>query len=216
MHVELADVFRCTSSHSASWLVAAAHVIRNRRIEEGILGCPVCGAEFPIHDGVVDFRDRSAEDLQTAVDGNANSSSGFDEFRIAALLGIDAPGKTIALVGYPARVAAAIQSIVPVRIVVVNPGNELVGESEGPVAVIRCHDMLPIASASLQGLAANRVGLPTNAPDLLEAGGRLLAPVSAATPAGMTEIARDQLEWVAARDSVPSGFVKLRRQSSAE
>ena len=56
MFIELVDALRCPRTHEESWLVLAASRIEARHIQEGALGCPVCRAEYPIRDGIVDLR----------------------------------------------------------------------------------------------------------------------------------------------------------------
>ena len=56
MHVELTEILRCPNAHAESPLVASATRQVERRILQGTLGCPVCGREYPIQDGVVEFR----------------------------------------------------------------------------------------------------------------------------------------------------------------
>jgi len=54
--IELVDALRCPRAHEESWLVLAMSRIEGRHIQEGALGCPVCHAEYPIHEGIVDLR----------------------------------------------------------------------------------------------------------------------------------------------------------------
>ena len=53
MFVELIDKLRCLDSHVDRCLVASATHTVDRHILEGTLGCPVCGAEYAIHEGAV-------------------------------------------------------------------------------------------------------------------------------------------------------------------
>ena len=62
MFVEIVDALRCPRSHEESWLVLAARRTEDRHVLEGTLGCPVCRAEYPIHDGIADFSDPTARD----------------------------------------------------------------------------------------------------------------------------------------------------------
>lgn len=243
MHVELVDLFRCTQPHESSWLVAAAFDTHERDIVKGLLGCPICSAEYPIHDGVVDFRGagdsatrtralqdstgRAGNDIATpdnafaTATATATSDSAQDAaFRLAALLDLDAPGRTVALIGYTVHDVAALVAIVPTRVVLVERTGT--GADETPwtpppdtqVARVRCDNHVPIASASLHAIATRESVLPSNAVELLRANGRIVAPVSAAIPDGANEIARDQHQWLAAREAIVSTPVQLRRHPS--
>ena len=216
MHVELVDLFRCLTPHEDSWLVAAANETIDRVIVNGVLGCPVCGAEYPIVDGVVQFA--LAPDVQDRVD-DPGSNAAPDEtevFRLAAQLDLSAPGKTIALVGYGASIVRALLALVPTRVVLVNaPHESFTAESE-PIARITCGRALPIASASLHGIALRASELPTNTVDILRPGGRIVAQAHLEIPSGTSEIARDHREWVVARDAVASPPVRLSRRHVSE
>jgi uncharacterized protein YbaR (Trm112 family) len=222
MHVELVDLVRCLGAHEDSWLVAAAHETKQRVIVQGVLGCPICGAEYPIVDGVADFRIDRASDAAGSDATNRGSRStsvadDSDTFRLAAQLDLGAPGKTIALIGYGMHDARALQQLVPVRIVLVNGPIESLDADGEPVARITCPHVLPIANASLDGIAM-RAGhpLPSNAVDVLRASGRMVAPHHVDVPAGTDELARDDREWVAARVAVSSRPVQLSRRQPSE
>ncbi|MGH7754012.1 MAG: hypothetical protein ACREN5_14490, partial [Gemmatimonadales bacterium] len=55
MHIEMTELLRCPAGHPEAFLVLATAEMRDRTVRRGAVGCPVCGAEFPIRDGVVDF-----------------------------------------------------------------------------------------------------------------------------------------------------------------
>ena len=59
MFIELIDALRCVQPHEPTWLVASIERAEGRYIERGVLGCPICRAEYPVIDGVADFRVRS-------------------------------------------------------------------------------------------------------------------------------------------------------------
>jgi hypothetical protein len=232
MHVELVDLFRCTRRHEDTWLIAAADVTRDRTIIEGVLGCPICGAEYPVRDGVVSFmevpdernaaaatdssrgHESLADPIAATPDREPENSRDDDALRLAAFLDLDAPGKTIALIGYPMQYAANLFDVVATRIVLVNSPGETDDTHGMPIARIVCGARLPIARDSLNGIASTTNTLPANVAEVLRSNGRLLSPVTAALPSGVTELARDEQQWVATRDVVASPPITLRRQSS--
>ncbi|MFY7947713.1 MAG: hypothetical protein ACOVRP_00720, partial [Gemmatimonas sp.] len=52
---DLLDALRCPRPHDESWLVAMVHHAEGADLRDADLACPVCGAEFVIHEGVARF-----------------------------------------------------------------------------------------------------------------------------------------------------------------
>ena len=91
MHLGRASsVLRCPREHEASGLVLAADTIDGRHVVTGVLGCPVCEAEYPIREGVAYFVDSVPAPAAPRRD---------DVMRTAAMLGLTEPGGVIALAG---------------------------------------------------------------------------------------------------------------------
>src|SRR5881392_4231822 len=55
MFIELIESLRCPNAHEPSALVASVSRVLERHILDGTLGCPVCGAEFRIDNGIARF-----------------------------------------------------------------------------------------------------------------------------------------------------------------
>jgi hypothetical protein len=98
-----------------------------------------------------------------------------------------------------------------VHLVLLNPAPRDAAGAD--VSVVEAYDAIPFADASFRGVALDETH--AEAP-LLDAGarvlhprGRLVAPASAPTPAGVTELARDARLWVAERDAGPPKLVRL-------
>src|SRR5437016_3199284 len=70
MFIELVDALRCPNPHEESWLVVSATSLEARHILEGVLGCPICHAEYPVRDGIADFR----REVDAALDSGAASA----------------------------------------------------------------------------------------------------------------------------------------------
>src|SRR3954471_5210085 len=116
MFIELIDALRCPNKHEESWLVASAPRMEAGHIVEGVLGCPVCTAEYSISDGVVDFRRDKAGPLPAGVQGDAETA-----MRLAALLDLsDAQGFAVLLGTWGAH-AHELSAIVEVPLIVVDP-----------------------------------------------------------------------------------------------
>lgn len=208
MHLDLIDILRCPLPHEASWLVAAVARVEGRRMLEGTLGCPVCGAEYPVRDGVAGFSGepdvRHAPPLAAPVDEAR-------VLRAAALLGLGASRRVVMLSGEACDVAPALGALPPVHVIAIDPTHALPGAAH--VSVLALGARIPLAAASLHGAqldvaAVRRWGTDAVVP-LLGPRGRLIAPADAPVPAALTLLARDEREWVAERGGVPTPPVPL-------
>lgn len=228
MHVELTDLFRCPAPHRDSWLVAAAHRTESRVILDGVLGCPECGAEYSIRDGVAYFGERGAlhERGQVQERGQERESQHAPHaqidaelpFRITALLNATDGQATVALIGASCLLARAMQVIVPVRCVVVDATDErraitALAAHDAPLAILRTDGGLPVAHDSLHGVYVG-IGDPAPYTAALRASGRLIAPAAYPVPEGITELARDADRWVGekAARTLPGALVELKRR----
>jgi hypothetical protein len=204
MFIELVDALRCPRPHEESWLVASATRMEARHIVDGTIGCPVCMAEYPVRDGVVDFRREAAPAITDVMD-----SSGELAMRTAALLDLtDAAGFAV-LAGAWGGIAEELSRIVETPLVVVDPPNDVVGMPG--ISVIRCDDALPIASGAARALAleGGSEARIRSAVSTVKARGRIVGATTLEVPAGTKELARDDRMWVAERDVIPSPLVTL-------
>lgn len=216
MHVDLVESLRCPNRHVDGWLVAAADRIVARRIVEGLIGCPVCQAEWHIRDGELDFRDPAH--VQSLIDATSdggtaetNDTRAPDANRLAALLDVRDAHGVVALLGDCALGADALHDLTGVPVLAINapPG---VAHSHSR---LRVHDAMPLGVGTLRGvqLDANHatVGWVTSASRALARGGRLVAPARTPVPDTVQELARDDREWVGEVREVASGLTPLRR-----
>ena len=82
--IPLVDSLRCIAGHEDTWLVASIERAEERDILAGMLGCPVCFAEYPIRDGIVCFGvDPAAATSDAAHLGDAGDDAAI---RLAAAL----------------------------------------------------------------------------------------------------------------------------------
>lgn len=207
MHIELVDVLRCPVAHEDSWLVAAIARLDEREIVEGTLGCPVCGAEYPVRDRVVRF-DTRAVTLEHAPSGEPDSDA---VMRLGALLDLASPGGVVVLVGAWATHARALHDLTQVRVLLVDPP-EGADVGWGVNAIVAPPGTVPLAGGSARAAAIDRAHAPV-ADQLvraLAAGGRLVAPVEVPVPAEVRELARDEFLWVGERVAAPK-LVSLKR-----
>jgi uncharacterized protein YbaR (Trm112 family) len=197
MFVELLDALRCPNQHEDFALVASSSRTVDRRIIEGVLGCPACGAEYPIHDGAVrfagDFVHPSVVTL--APDDEAT-------VRLAALLGLDERGGIYVLDYDSARFTRGLAELAPAARFIVVSG---AGAIEGAAVVLRGRGtVLPLAKGCARGIALDddSADLLRSARWALTPGGRLVAPAAAHVPEGIKLLAKDDRQWVGEREAV--------------
>lgn len=213
MLIELVDDLRCPRPHERTWLVAATDHTEGRDIIEGTLGCPVCHAEYPIREGVVWF---GREHLVPGAPGEASPSDPELAIRLAAFLDLsEAPGFAL-LAGSWGRSAPPLRGLVPTHLILLNP-RPLVAAGDG-ISVLEIPNAIPLADAACRGVALDDVHADAAHLDaavrVLRPHGRLVAPASTPTPAGVTELARDEHLWVAERGATPQSVLSLRSRHS--
>ncbi len=131
--------------------------------------------------------------------------------RAAALLGLVDPGGIVVLGGVEGALAQALSEQADVSVVLLNPPGAIAGWND---VTPMYAEASPFAAGVLRGvmLDAETGSAAGGIAGALRVGGRLIAPVSAAVPQGMRELARDTEVWVAERvaefDQAP---VMLRR-----
>jgi len=213
MFIELIDALRCPRRHEESWLVLAAARIEARHVRDGTLGCPVCHAEYPIHDGIADFR---LADVGTHALGDArrdarpNVAERMSAEDLAAMLSLgDALGFAV-LIGDWARLADGLLElgnapplllVDPPEGIVMVPG--LSGLLAGPA--------LPLAAGAARAVAVDSTDEArlASAANSTRAAGRIVAPARARVPVGVRELVRDDALWVGERDAPPTPLVRL-------
>ena len=207
MFIELVDALRCPNPHEESWLVVASTLMEHRHVVEGLLGCPVCKAEFPIHRGVVDFRAGPAPLPPSAI-----SPADDDAERLAAFLDLtDATGFAVLVGGWGGR-AHALLELVETPLVLVDPPEEIVGAPG--ISVIRTGGAIPLAASAARGVAADHTSRVAEAARITRLRGRVVAPASAELVDGLRELARDERHWVAERETIASSPVALHVRRS--
>lgn len=169
------------------------------------LACPVCGADFPVRDGVARFGAPLRDAGHQAIDGE----------RLAALLSVGGGMRPILLTGAYTRAGAALAALIDVPQVWLDapddadanvPGlSRLAGALRLPLGV----DTLAAAAVdAVHGEAAMLASIAR----ALTVGAHLVAPSSVALPAELKLLARDEVEWVAEVTTRASGLVELRRR----
>jgi len=209
MFVELIEALRCVRAHEDAHLVASATRTEARSIMDGVLGCPVCGAEYQITDGVARFDPASGF-------GPAVHASAEDAMRAAALLGLADPGGFAMLHGAWGAHAELIGRLTQVRLVLLNPPIDVARDSAA--GIILCGDAVPLAPGSARALAIAEgasAAFATSAVQAVRGGGRIVGAVTMARPEGTAPIASDERHWVAEKTAAttngPPRLVELRK-----
>jgi len=208
--IELVDALRCPRPHEESWLVLAMTRIEARHIQEGALGCPVCHAEYPIRQGIVDLRLVGEDDASARDDQSPGLVDLPPADHLAAMLNLaDALGFVV-LVGAWGRHAEALLELEPVPpLLLVDPPDGV--EMRPGLSGVRAGARLPLAAGAARAVATDDVDAERLASAALatRAGGRLVAPAQAPVPEGVRELARDEHVWVGEREVPPSAPVRL-------
>ncbi len=227
MHLELIECVCCPVVHRESVLVAAADNVQARFIVDGVLGCPECGAEFRITNGVTNFTTGSPHTDHPARQRDVGVNEREAAMRVAAGLALTEGRSVYAIIGFPFSFALTLQALVPARLVIINPAlnaHSLTIGSSAPTAIIACGDTLPLVGQKFYGIALapdvfrepamtlNAESIVTQAAAAIRAGGRLVAPIAASMPGDFVELARDETVWVAQRAGTTSAPVEIRRR----
>ncbi len=197
MHLDVVPSLRCPRPHEDSSLVLVAETTRGRHVITGLLGCPVCEAEYPVRAGVAYFVDAppSAPGPPTA-----------ETLRTAAMLGLTEPGGVIVLAGRWSTAADAMSEIADALVLVVNPpAPATYGEG---VSVLYAGERLPIAARAIRAAAVAE--LMPGVVATLKPNARLVATRDVPVPGEVTEIARDDEYWVGELRPRPVPLTVLR------
>jgi hypothetical protein len=204
--IDIIDALRCPNPHEESWLVASANVTDGRDIMEGVLGCPVCRAEFSIHGGLVEFTGLRASTTPSA------TSSDEQAMRLAAFLDLTNVRSFAILVGSWGSHARALHDLVDVPILLVNPPADV--ELGGGLSAVTCSAVMPVARRSAHAIALDAGVTPALVASALSAvriGGRVVAPSTLQRPSEVTALVQDESIWVGEIATAAEGLVSLRR-----
>lgn len=204
MHSDLVDKLRCLAVHEESWLVAAADMVEGRHIMQGLLGCPVCHARYPIERGRVDFT--AGERAPLVLKAETVTDDGSTAIKLAAMLDLTEPSGYVILVGEWARLGAQLREIAPVMVLAVNPPADVaMGNGVSGVTTL---DRIPVAAGSARAIALDAPkGAGQRRIDAMFAlgtvqpGGRVVGGAGLEMPSDVHFLARDADHWVGTRAS---------------
>lgn len=194
MLLELTEILRCPGAHEASYVVCVTEAVEGSRVVRGVVGCPVCQAEYPVRDGRVDFRGKTPRRHDAKPLGQGTGDSGpLTAEAAATFLGLRGPGGYVLLAGAAARLAQELSEQVPgVHVVCVNAP-----EGAAPSAAasyLFADDTVPVKSSWMRGVVlgadcAERAWLAEGARLLLD-GLRLVVEREDIEVPGVVELAR--------------------------
>jgi hypothetical protein len=182
--------------------------MEERDIVSGELGCHICGARYPVENGVADFRALGSDAVASperapGAPGNPDLPAlpyGADPtelaLRAAALLEITSPGGVVVLAG---QWSAAAEPLAfgdiseRVHILALDPVTDL--ESGNGISIALSGRRPPLRPATVRGMALDESHADpdyvASAAEALRPGARLLAPLSSPLPPGLAELTRD-------------------------
>ena len=218
MFSDLVGSLRCVRAHAPTGLVAVADEVFERDITRGSLGCPSCGAEYPIAGSVADFRlGRAGPPLPAA-------KTRVDEalaLRAGALLALADGGGLVVLAGAWSVCAHELAALVdPLRVLALEPAAGIAGTPG--LSLARTAGEIPLRAGTARGIALDAAhagaGYLASAVLALAPRGRLIAPAATPLPAGCAELARDARDWVAERveDAVVVPLVRAPPRASGQ
>ncbi len=195
MFIELTEALRCPRVHEESYLVCVPAEMDGRRVVRGILGCPMCQAEFPIAAGIADLSDPLAPRSSPLAPPSplAPRSSPLTAAAAQAFIDLRGPGGYVLLVGAAGRLGPELAAaLVRAHVVGVNPPSD-VAPTDG-FSILRSPDGLPIKRRSMRAVVvghdAAQGGWLAAALDTVLPGLRAVIEDEAAEPAGFEELAR--------------------------
>jgi len=199
MQLLLTDRLACPRCGPDFGLILLADKLVERRVHDGVLGCPNCRDSFAIRDGFADLRAPPRGELAAGLVGEEGGEI-EDASRAIALLGLVGGGGTVALVGESARKGAAVaRALTDLQIVAIDA--DLRSWSDVPgVSRLVAAPGLPFFSGMLRGVVVDgRLGT-----DLIQEACRVVAPRSRVlverAPEGTDRILEDSGLTVLARE----------------
>lgn len=188
MHIELTEMLRCPEPHAEAFLVMSTGEMTGRMVRSGVLGCPVCGREYPIVKGVVCFsggEGTSPRDPKTP-----------DPETLQALLDLSGPGGYVVLLGAAARHAIGLADLMGgIHFVGVNAPADV--EERPVLSLLQCETAIPLRQTMARAVVVGRDRVDARwlveAERVLLPGRRLVVEDDGvAFPAGITRLALGQ------------------------
>ncbi len=197
MHLLLTDRLTCPRCGPTFGLILRADHMVDRRVHDGVLGCPNCRDGFEIRAGFADLRAPPRGPLPSGSAGHepedwTSERPAEDATRVAALLGVVRGPGPIALVGDAAAHAAGLaRAVEDLQVVAVDP--DVGGWRDAPrVSRLAAAPGIPFFSGMLRGVVVDGA----LGPEWIGEAVRVVAPkcrvVVTHAPAGVSERLRSE------------------------
>lgn len=193
MHIELTEMLRCPERHDEGFLVLSTGEMLGRMVRSGVLGCPKCGREYRIVNGVAHFSGGGMRDAGRVTPAPAEPTHPADAQMLQALLDLSGPGGYVLLLGCAAQHAVGLAGLMGgIHFVGVNAPDEM---EELPVlSLLACETMIPLRQTVARAVVvgSDRVGADwlAEARRVLLPGRRLvIESEQVAAPSGLTRLA---------------------------
>jgi len=190
--IELTEALRCPRAHEESYVVCIPLAMDGRSVTRGVLGCPVCQAEFLVTDGIADFAGPAPRSPVPPSPPSPRPAELTAE-AVQAFIDLRGPGGYVLLVGSAGRVGPELAAALGrVHVVGVNPPPGI-----APVdgfSILRSPDGLPIKRNSMRAVVVGHDA----------AHGEWLAAALGAVLPGLRAVIEDETVR-------PAGFAELAR-----
>jgi uncharacterized protein YbaR (Trm112 family) len=152
MHVLVADRLTCSRCGPDFGLILRADQTRDRRVTEGVLGCPNCRDQYPIIGGFGDLRAPPRLELPEGRAGDPVIKAQEESEYLLPLLGVIQGPATVLLIGGPAVLGGGLAALLD-DIHVVGADADLARWPADPAwSRIVSHPGIPFFSRSLRGV----------------------------------------------------------------
>jgi uncharacterized protein YbaR (Trm112 family) len=216
MHLDIVDVLRCPADHEQMPVVAVPHRVDGREMISGTIGCPRCGAEYPVADGVLDMRSTGVAEVSGGGGARASIDDADFPLRLAAMMDLTYGRAFGVIVGGWGAHAPALRSLTPTPLVLVDPPDPLASSHWEKVSVILA-ESLPFLDATVPAIALSPGVASGRLREVAAAAApraRIVTLPSSTLPAGLTELARDESFVVSERQPQPLVLALGRRAST--
>ena len=152
MHVLVADRLTCSRCGPEFGLILRADQTHDRRVTEGVLGCPNCRDQYPITDGFGDLRAPPRSELPKGLAGDPVIRTQEESEYLLPLLGITRGPATVLLIGGPTVLGPGLAALLD-DIHVVGADADLARWPTDPSwSRIVSYPGIPLFSRSLRGV----------------------------------------------------------------
>ena len=152
MHVLVADRLTCSRCGPEFGLILRADQTHDRRVTEGVLGCPNCRDQYPITDGFGDLRAPPRSELPKGLAGDPVIRTQDESEYLLPLLGITRGPATVLLIGGPTELGPGLAALLD-DIHVVGADADLARWPTDPSwSRIVSYPGIPLFSRSLRGV----------------------------------------------------------------